>query len=76
MKHTQPSATGASVKADATRLLDPFLGIGSSALAAKSQKISSFTGIEMDRHYIEVAKRRLDPPGEEDLFRCESTENS
>ncbi len=63
-------------KADATRLLDPFLGIGSSALAAKSQKISSFTGIEMDRHYIEVAKRRLDPPSEEDLFRCESPENS
>jgi site-specific DNA-methyltransferase (adenine-specific) len=56
-------------KAEATRLLDPFLGIGSSALAAKSLKISSFTGIEIDRQYIEAAKRRLDPPSEEDFFR-------
>lgn len=42
-------------KALSTRLLDPFLGIGSSALAAKSQKISHFTGIELDADYLEVA---------------------
>lgn len=46
-------------KAEATRLLDPFLGIGSSALAAKSQKIYHFTGIELDEEYLNVAKTRL-----------------
>jgi len=49
-------------KADSTRLLDPFLGIGSSALAAKSQKIAAFTGIEIDPDYLAVARNRLDPP--------------
>ncbi|MDE0836053.1 MAG: site-specific DNA-methyltransferase [Akkermansiaceae bacterium] len=51
-------------KADATRMLDPFLGIGSSALAAKSIGIASFTGIEIDPDYLAVAKRRLDTPKE------------
>ena len=55
-------------KSDATRMLDPFLGIGSSALAAKLQKISAFTGIEIDPGYLDVAKIRLDPPKEPDLF--------
>lgn len=49
-------------KNESTRLLDPFLGIGSSALAAKFQKILSFTGIELDTEYLEVARNRLDPP--------------
>jgi DNA modification methylase len=40
-------------------LLDPFLGIGSSAMAAKSQKIAHFTGIELDEGYLEAAKTRL-----------------
>lgn len=55
-------------KAETTRLLDPFLGIGSSALAAKSQKISHFTGIELDEEYLEAAKRRLDPSVEANLL--------
>ena len=46
-------------KGEATRLLDPFLGIGSSALAAKFQKVSHFTGIELDGEYLEVARERL-----------------
>ena len=46
-------------KGEATRLLDPFLGIGSSALAAKSQKIAHFTGVELDQAYLEVAKQRI-----------------
>jgi site-specific DNA-methyltransferase (adenine-specific) len=46
-------------KGEATRLLDPFLGIGSSALAAKFQKISHFTGIELDSEYLAVAEDRL-----------------
>ena len=49
-------------------MLDPFLGIGSSALAAKSQNIASFTGIELDPGYLSFAKLRLDPPREPDLF--------
>lgn len=55
-------------KAEATHLLDPFLGIGSSAMAAKAQKLSHFTGIELDEEYLEVAAERLDPPREPDLF--------
>jgi site-specific DNA-methyltransferase (adenine-specific) len=43
----------------ATRLLDPFLGIGSSAIAAQRRKIASFTGIELDDHYLAAARERL-----------------
>jgi site-specific DNA-methyltransferase (adenine-specific) len=55
-------------EAENTRLLDPFLGIGSSALAAKFQKIHHFTGIELDAEYLSIAKNRLEPPTEPDLF--------
>ncbi|MEP4079630.1 DNA-methyltransferase [Haloferula sp.] len=51
-----------------TRLLDPFLGIGSSAVAAKRGKIAQFTGIELDEHYLSVARERLNAPAEEELF--------
>src|SRR5690606_33230789 len=47
-----------------TRLLDPFLGIGSSAVAAKRQGIASFTGIELDDYYLSVAGDRLSEPAE------------
>jgi site-specific DNA-methyltransferase (adenine-specific) len=53
-------------KGEATRMLDPFLGIGSSALAAKLQKISAFTGIEIDPGYLNIAEFRLYPPKEPD----------
>ena len=43
-----------------TRLIDPFLGIGSSAIAARRRKIASFTGIELDPHYLAAARERLD----------------
>ena len=46
-------------KGTATRLLDPFLGIGTSAIAARREKLISFTGIELDPHYLAVAKERL-----------------
>lgn len=49
-------------KGEKTRLLDPFLGIGTSALAAKRQVIKEFTGIEMDDYYLAVAKERLQMP--------------
>jgi site-specific DNA-methyltransferase (adenine-specific) len=42
-----------------TRLLDPFLGIGTSAVAARRQKIAAFTGIELDSHYLETARERI-----------------
>jgi site-specific DNA-methyltransferase (adenine-specific) len=47
-------------KGNNTRLLDPFLGIGTSAIAAHRQKVASFTGIELDAHYLEAARERLD----------------
>ncbi len=47
-------------KGDETRLLDPFLGIGTSAVAAKRMGIARFTGIELDDHYLSVARERLD----------------
>jgi site-specific DNA-methyltransferase (adenine-specific) len=46
-------------KGSATRLLDPFLGIGTSAIAAHRQQIEDFTGIELDAHYLETARERL-----------------
>ena len=46
-------------KGPATRLLDPFLGIGTSAIAAHRQRIENFTGIELDAHYLETARERL-----------------
>lgn len=42
-----------------TRLLDPFLGIGTSAVAAFRQGLGDFTGIELDEHYLGVARERV-----------------
>jgi site-specific DNA-methyltransferase (adenine-specific) len=39
-------------------LLDPFLGLGSSALAAAQLGID-FIGVEMDRHYLAEAVSRV-----------------
>jgi len=41
-------------------MLDPFLGIGSSAVAALRQGITEFTGIELDPDYLQAARQRLD----------------
>ncbi len=46
-------------KGTETRLIDPFLGIGTSAIAALRQKLEHFTGIELDAHYLETANERL-----------------
>jgi site-specific DNA-methyltransferase (adenine-specific) len=46
-------------KGKQTRLLDPFLGIGTSAIAAQRQQIEEFTGIELDAHYLAAANERL-----------------
>lgn len=57
-------------KGPATRLLDPFLGIGTSAVAARRMKLAAFTGIELDARYLEVAHERLqeeNPPVTDEL---------
>jgi site-specific DNA-methyltransferase (adenine-specific) len=46
-------------KGEATRMLDPFLGIGTSAIAAQRMKLAHFTGIELDDHYLATARDRL-----------------
>ena len=40
-------------------MLDPFLGIGHSALAAKQCGIGQFYGFDIDREYVEVARAAL-----------------
>ena len=47
-------------KGERTRMLDPFLGIGSSAVAAQRNGLEHFTGIELDEHYLGVARERLE----------------
>jgi site-specific DNA-methyltransferase (adenine-specific) len=43
----------------AQTMLDPFLGIGNSALAAKRCGVKNFIGFEIDEEYLAEAKRRL-----------------
>ena len=40
-------------------MLDPFLGIGNSAMAAKNCGVRKFYGFEIDETYLSEAKRRL-----------------
>jgi site-specific DNA-methyltransferase (adenine-specific) len=40
-------------------MLDPFLGIGNSAVAARNCGIRKFAGFEIDKVYLAEAKRRL-----------------
>ena len=40
-------------------MLDPFLGIGNSAVAAQECGVPKFIGFEIDEAYLEEAKRRL-----------------
>lgn len=47
-------------KDKATRMLDPFLGIGTSAVAAQRMGLAEFTGIELDDHYLAAARERLE----------------
>ena len=47
-------------------MLDPFLGIGNSALAAQRCGVGKFIGFEIDEKYLTEAKRRLDAKLSED----------
>ena len=46
-------------KGKETVLLDPFIGIGSSALAAHNLRIASCIGLEIDEQYLQTARERL-----------------
>ena len=41
-------------------MLDPFLGIGNSAIAAKKYGVKKFIGFEIDEDYLAEARRRLE----------------
>ena len=43
-----------------SRMLDPILGIGSAAIAAQKLGVAHFTGIELDAHYLDIARERLE----------------
>jgi len=43
----------------ARAMLDPFLGIGNSAIAAQQSAVPKFIGFEIDETYLAEAKRRL-----------------
>ncbi|MBV9009100.1 MAG: site-specific DNA-methyltransferase [Verrucomicrobia bacterium] len=43
------------------RMLDPFLGIGNSAVAAKRCEVPEFIGFDIDAAYLREARRRLAP---------------
>jgi site-specific DNA-methyltransferase (adenine-specific) len=43
----------------AQTMLDPFLGIGSSAVAARRCGVKNFIGFEIDENYLTEAKRRI-----------------
>jgi len=43
-------------------MLDPFLGIGNSAVAAQKCCVKKFIGFEIDENYLAEAKRRLRQP--------------
>jgi len=47
-------------KGKATRMLDPFLGIGTSAVAALRMGVDNFTGIEIDPHYLITSHERVE----------------
>jgi site-specific DNA-methyltransferase (adenine-specific) len=40
-------------------MLDPFLGIGNSAVAAQECGVAKFTGFEIDQIYLTEATRRI-----------------
>lgn len=46
-------------KAESTRLLDPFNGIGTSAVAAVRMGVKSYTGFDIDEGYLAVSRDRV-----------------
>ena len=48
-------------------LLDPLLGIGSSAIAAKKLNIQTCIGFEIDEEYLQIAKDRIESTDSENF---------
>lgn len=46
-------------KPESSSVLDPFVGIGSSALGARAAGANRFLGIDIDDSYLEVARERI-----------------
>ena len=44
----------------ASTVLDPFLGLGSSAIAAYECKVRSFVGFDLEQEFLRYAQARLD----------------
>ena len=49
-------------------MLDPFLGIGHSAIAAKENGIGHFIGFDIDPEYVKIAKANVGLIGQAGLF--------
>ncbi len=49
-------------------MLEPFLGIGTAAVAAKKLGVERFLGFEIDADYLAVARERLAPREREELL--------
>ena len=47
---------------DDLAMVDPFLGLGNSALAARECEVAKFVGFEIDEEYLAETKRRIDAP--------------
>ena len=45
--------------ASTIRMMDPFNGIGSSAIAAHRMQVASYSGFDIDEGYLDVARERL-----------------
>ena len=60
----RPSKTALQVeehfRATVETMLDPFLGIGNSAVAAQRCGVKKFIGFEIDENYLAETKRRLE----------------
>jgi len=50
------------------KMLDPFVGIGSSAIAAQREGIEHFIGYDLDKDYLEIAEERISQELENDLL--------
>ncbi|WP_410175225.1 DNA methyltransferase [Limosilactobacillus reuteri] len=47
--------------------MDPFMGSGTTALAARNNNVN-WIGIEINKHYIDIANKRLHKKSQESLF--------
>ncbi len=58
-KPCEGATASGNVSSRVQTMLDPFLGIGNSAVAAQRSGVKKFVGFEIDKTYLAEAKRRL-----------------